>query len=237
MGPLRPNDLPDDRPGHTMTASDLSGRLFAALVREIRTRWPEYLHSRFTVAEIYQNLIPWRSHRNTIDIATSAEYEQALLRLLAGEGDYLALESEAAREEIEAELEARFPNTGLYRDFAAVGVRLNPSRLPVPDGGSRHGEAAASSLPDRDGLGVAEREPDTAVAVSAPSAAGTQAADAPVAGRVCSGCDRELPDIDGVRFCPFCGQDVRIVACPGCGMRVEAEWSYCVGCGMRVRRA
>ncbi len=204
---------------HTMTASDLPGRLFAVLVSEIRTRWPEYLHSRFTVAEIYQNLIPWRSHRNTMDIATSAEYEQALLRLLAGEGDYLALESQAARNEIQAELEARFPNTGLYRDFAAVGVRLNPSRLPVRDDDPGHREAVASNVPDEDGLGEAAREPDAA------------------AGQVCSGCDQELPDIGGVRFCPFCGQDIRVIACPGCGMRVEAEWFYCVGCGRRARRA
>lgn len=222
---------------NAMTTSDLAGRLFVALVSEIRTRWPEYLHSRFTVAEIYQNLIPWRSHRNTMDIATSAEYEQALLRLLAGEGDYLALESQAAREEIQAELEARFPNTGLYRDFAAVGVRLNPSRLPGRDGGPGHGEAAASNVPDQEEPGVAEREPDAAAAVTAPAAAGTQAGDGPAVGRVCSGCDQELPDIEGVRFCPFCGQDARIVACSGCGMRVEAEWSYCVGCGRRARRA
>ena len=220
-----------------MTASDLPGRLFVALVSEVRTRWPEYLHSRFTVAEIYQNLIPWRSHRNTMDIATSAEYEQALLRLLAGEGDYLALESQAAREEIQAELEARFPNTGLYRDFAAVGVRLNPSRLAAGDGDRESGEAAAADLPERDGPAVAEREPEAAAAITAPAAAAAEAGDGAAVAQVCSGCDRELPDIEEVRFCPFCGQDARIVACFGCGMRVEAEWSYCVGCGMRARRA
>ena len=223
-------------PDHTMTTSDLPGRLFATLLSEIRTRWPEYLRSRFTVAEIYQNLIPWRSHRNTMDIATSAEYEQALLRLLAGEGDYLALESQAAREEIQAELKARFPNTGLYRDFAAVGVRLNPSRLPVRDDGPGHRETVTSNLPDQDGPGVAEREPDAAAEITAPAAAGAQAGYGGAVGRACSGCERELPDVEGVRFCPFCGQDARIVACSGCGMRVEAEWSYCVGCGRRARR-
>ena len=219
------------------TAADLPGRLFDALVSEIRTRWPEYLHSRFTVAEIYQNLVPWRTHRNSMDIATSGEYEQALLRLLAGEGDYLTLESQAARKEIRAELEARFPNTGLYRDFAAVGVRLNASRLPMPDGGPGRREAAASDVPDRDGLEVVEREPDAAHGVAAPAAAEVGPGSGAAAAQVCSGCDQELPDIDGVRFCPFCGQDVRIVACSGCGMRVEAEWSYCVGCGRRARRA
>ena len=103
---------PTTAPDHPVTASDLPGRLFAALVREIRAKWPEYLDSRFTVAEIYQNLIPWRSHRNAMDIATSAEYEQALLRLLAGEGDYLALESQAARRRSRPSWRPAFPTRG-----------------------------------------------------------------------------------------------------------------------------
>ncbi len=191
-------------------ASDLPGRLFDALVSEIRERWPEYLHARFTVAEIYQNLIPWRTHRDAMGVATSAEYERALLRLLAGEGDRLALESEPAREEIRTELESGDPDTGLYRDFAAVGVRLNPSRVPVRDEAEPRGADAA-----------AEARPDGGAA----------------AGAICSGCDREMPSVDGVRFCPFCGQDVRVVACAECGMRIETEWFYCVGCGRRARRA
>lgn len=230
----RSSTIADD----AMTTSDLPGRLFDALVREIRTRWPEYLHARFTVAEIYQNLIPWRStHRDTMDIATSGDYEQALLRLLAGEGDYLALESQAARDEIQAELESRFPNAGLYRDFAAVGVRLNPSRLPAADDGPRLAEAGAPDIADGGGSGAATREKGAGSGIAAIPAAGEQPADGSGAGRACSGCDQELPAIEGVRFCPFCGQDVRIVACPGCGMRIEAEWSYCVGCGRRARRA
>ena len=212
-----------------MTTSELPARLFAALVSEIQAHWPDYLHSRFTVAEIYQNVIPWRTHRHAMDIATSGEYEQALLRLLAGEGDYLALESQAARDEIQAELKTRFPNTGIYRDFAAVGVRLNPSRLPAANGGAEGGAAAPPGAPDRAGTGVARPE--------AGAADGARPADALAPDRECSGCDKELPDIEGVLFCPYCGQDVRIVTCPTCGMRIEAEWSFCVGCGRRARRA
>ena len=221
---------PRDPTGDTMTTSELPGRLFAALVSEIRAHWPDYLHSRFTVAEIYQNVIPWRTHRHAMDIATSGEYDQALLRLLAGEGDYLALESQAARDEIQAELKGRFPNTGIYRDFAAVGVRLNPSRLPAPTNGDV--ERGTATPPEAmDPAGPVEAERDAGAADRA------RPRDAVGAGRVCSGCDRELPAIEGVRFCPFCGQDARIVACPACGLRIEAEWSYCVGCGRRVQRA
>ena len=220
-----------------MTTSDLPGRLFDALVSEIQARWPEYLHSRFTVAEIYQNLIPWRTHRDAMDIANSGEYEQALLRLLAGEGDYLALESQAARDEIQAELEGRFPNTGLYRDFAAVGVRLNPGRLPVRDGDAEVRAANASDAMARTGPGAVGRDPAAAAEIGAPRAAAVPPGNGTAAAQVCSGCNQELPPIEGVRFCPFCGQDARIVACLECGMRIEAEWSYCIGCGMRASRA
>ncbi len=221
-----------------MTTSELPGRLFDALIGEIFARWPEYVHSRFTVAEIYQNLIPWRTHRDTMGIATSGEYEQALLRLLAGEGDYLALESKAARDEMQAELECRFPNTGIYRDFAAVGVRLNPGRVPVHEESAGNKGAVEPAATDGNGFGTGESGPDAGAGSPAPTAAGDRARpdELQSAGRVCSGCSQELPRAEGLRFCPFCGQNARIVACLSCGMRVEAEWSYCAGCGTRAQR-
>ena len=220
-----------------MTPSEIHSRLFDALVSEIHKRWPEYLHSRFTVAEIYQNLIPWRTHRDTMGIANSGEYEQALLRLLAGEGDYLTLESKAARDEIQAELECRSPNTGIYRDFAAVGVRLNQSRLPLPNDGAARQATVKPDAIGRHGFVAGEREPDTnggaAFDLAAPG--GAQAAPGSEV-CACAGCTRELPGIEGVQFCPFCGQNVRVVACLACGMKVEADWTYCVGCGTRAER-
>ena len=62
----------------------------------------------------------------------NGDYEDALLRLLAGEGDYLVLESEHARRELQDELASSNPNTGLFREYAAVSVRLNQARLPSP---------------------------------------------------------------------------------------------------------
>ena len=59
----------------------------------------------------------------------NGDYEHALLRLLAGEGDYLTIESRTARQEIREELDSPNPNTGLYRDFAAADVRLNPDMI------------------------------------------------------------------------------------------------------------
>jgi len=113
----------------TNNEQEVLGRFHGALVREIQAKHPEHISSPFTVAEIYQNLVPYRTHRDEIGVEMNADYEHALLRLLAGEGDYLSIESRTARQEIQEELDSPNPNTGLYRDFAAADVRLNPNML------------------------------------------------------------------------------------------------------------
>ena len=114
---------------------DTVARFHRALVEEILRSCPSYLSEPFTVAEIYQNLVPYRTHRDRIGVEMNGDYEDALRRLLAGEGGYLVLESEHAVREIRDELGSSNPNTGLYRAYAAADVRLNPLRMPrdLPD--------------------------------------------------------------------------------------------------------
>lgn len=114
-----------------MSQEAILERFHRALIEEIQTQRPEYLTGPFTVAEIYQNLVPYGSHRDRIGVEMNADYEDALLRLLAGEGGFLVLESVPALRDIQAELDTSNPNTGLYREFAAVDVRLNQSRLDL----------------------------------------------------------------------------------------------------------
>ena len=113
----------------TQNPQDVLGRFHSILVREIQTNNPDYLNGPFSVAEIYQNLVPYRTHRDEIGVEMNADYEHALLQLLAGDGDYLTIESRTARQEIREELDSPNPNTGLYRDFAAADVRLNPEKV------------------------------------------------------------------------------------------------------------
>jgi len=113
----------------TQDSKDLLTRFYRALVREINAASPEALTTPFSVAEIYQNLVPYRTHRDEIGVEMNGDYEHALLRLLAGEGDFLTIESRTARQEIREELEAPNPNTALYRDFAAADVLLNPDKV------------------------------------------------------------------------------------------------------------
>ena len=104
-------------------------RFYGALVEEIRVQRPDYLTGPFTVAEIYQNLVPYGQHRDRIGVEMNGDYEDALLRLLAGEGGYLILESDTALQNLREELESPNPNTGMYREYAAVDVRLDAKKL------------------------------------------------------------------------------------------------------------
>ena len=131
----------------TMSESgDVLERFFEALLHEITVSRPEYLTGPFTVAEIYQDLVPYRSHRDLIGVEMSGDYEDALIRLLCGEGNYLLLDSVVAREELQKELAGPNPDTTLFREFAAVDVRLDPGRVPKgaglePEAGGEGSEA------------------------------------------------------------------------------------------------
>lgn len=113
---------------------DELARMHRALVDALHTRGPEAVLRRFTVAEIYQDLIPYRTHRDLLGVAMNGDYEHLILRLLAGEGGLLAIESDSAREAFRLELDATHPNTGIFREYAGLDVRLEGShRVSVDD--------------------------------------------------------------------------------------------------------
>ncbi|HSG08096.1 MAG TPA: zinc ribbon domain-containing protein [Longimicrobiales bacterium] len=209
-------------------SQDVITRFHRALVEEIQGRRPEYLHGPFTVAEIYQNLVPYSSHRDHIGVEMNGDYEDALLRLLAGEGGYVVLDSVPALRALRQELESPNPNTGLYREFAAVDVRLDPAWLPRGGGVS----SKVSPAPADDAIPVG----DLAPTVDAPSAeeAGAAASRGGSDPDSCRWCRAELPKRPDLNFCPFCGTDVHVVPCPGCGKELEPEWRFCISCGTEV---
>jgi hypothetical protein len=110
------------------------------------------------VAEIYQNLVPYRTHRAAIGVEMNGDYEDALMRLLAGEGGFLTLESEVAQSELVKELSASNPNTTLYRDFAAATVRLNPDRLAEAGTVGAEGSQVRHEEPDEPPMPSEEEE-------------------------------------------------------------------------------
>ncbi len=129
-------------------SGDVLERFIETLVQEITVNRPQYLTSPFTVAEIYQDLVPYRSHRASIGVEMNADYEEALLQMLSGEGDCLVLDSAVARQEMQEELASPNPNTSLFHDFAAADVRLHPGRVPVDAGLGSEVVAAEISVTD-----------------------------------------------------------------------------------------
>jgi len=224
---------------------DVLERFHRALIEEIQTQRPEYLTGPFTVAEIYQNLVPYGSHRDRIGVEMNGDYEDALLRLLAGEGGYLILESEPALRDLRAELDTPNPNTGLYREYAAVDVRLNQAYLDLSASAVSEKSDLAEALHAEDPVPMADLAPSEAAAeeitIVPPGAEvfpnGQPAAHPEGDAREsCLWCRAELPKRDNLNFCPFCGTDLKVVPCNECGQELEPEWRFCISCGTEVSR-
>lgn len=217
-------------------------RFHRALIEEIQTHRPEYLTGPFTVAEIYQNLVPYGSHRDRIGVEMNGDYEDALLRLLAGEGGYLILESEPALRDLKAELDTPNPNTGLYREYAAVDVRLNQTHLDLSAAAIQESADLMDELNARDPISMADLAPSEAaaddLAIVPPGVdvfqGGAEAPAQTARLESCQWCRAELPVRDNLNFCPFCGTDVKVVPCNECGEELEPEWRFCISCGTEV---
>lgn len=213
-------------------------RFFSVLVETIRDSKPAYLVGPFTVAEIYQSLIPYRTHRDRLGVEMNGDYEDSLLRLLAGEGEFLQMESEQASNRIRKELGRKNPNSGVYREFAAAEVRLNPARVgPATNGSAEVGTAIPkrkATVPE-----VAEPEAPPQAAIRTPAEkgrrGGTPGASTPVEDSErptdCPTCGGALPDRATLQFCPHCGKNTRLVPCRSCGEELDRSWRFCVACG------
>lgn len=107
-------------------------KVHACLADALRRSRPDPFGSPVTVAEIYQDLVPYRRIRTAVGFQMNADYEHTLLRLLAGEGGYARLEPSEARDELRAELAMPNPNVGLFRKYAACDVWITPTEVAPP---------------------------------------------------------------------------------------------------------
>jgi len=229
------------------TTMDDVDRLFEYLVRELTKTAPDHLQRPFQVSELYQRLIPYRLHRAGLGFDAIEDYEMAVLRLLAGERGYVAMQPDDAQRALAAEVEMPNPTPGAFREFAAATMTLNRDavrRVAHAEDAYAPPPAAPPAFPfGPPGASAPSPPPPPPVApVADPTLP-------PAGGRgqnlvfepvhhvdvsVCPGCAEVLPADRAVRFCPYCGLRIDTIACRRCGDPVEPEWRYCATCGLQV---
>jgi hypothetical protein len=206
-------------------------RLFGTLVDVLAKKNPSRIQTSFQVSELYQSIIPYRSYRNQLQFDTNQDYEMAVLRLLAGERGYATIEPSEVQQQLAEEVQAINPNPGIFRDFAAARVRLDPDAIRSAKSPSE------SYAPPLTSETVSETAARYAPSPSVPSlSAQQQAKAAPEAGQQtgterCPQCSATLPHDREVSFCPFCGTRVRVTQCARCGGDIEPRWRFCADCG------
>lgn len=220
-------------------------RLYRALVEELRRRGHQD-DRPLKVSELYQTLVPYSTVRSSLGVELNADYEHALLRLLAGERDLLRMEPEQAREELRREVTAPYPYVGLFRKFSSSDVWVTmpePTAQPIVEPVAEPTDGSTEVPIERPSPGAVEREP-----VRLRSGGGAEPAPErpPVqlhppqqqpserlthAATACAFCSEDLPAGRRVRFCPHCGGDQRLQPCPRCDAVLEREWRYCISCG------
>jgi hypothetical protein len=86
-------------------------------------------NSTTTVGDIYYELVPFQACQKELGFQSIMDYERALLRLLAGYGGVLEMESLADKQKLEQHVNSYRVDPFVLRDFFSSGVRVLPSDL------------------------------------------------------------------------------------------------------------
>ncbi len=225
-------------------------RLFRKLVGVLADADPAQLREPFRVADLYERILPYRRFKRDLKFDSVEDYDMAVLRLLAGDGGYAAVEPIEAREAIALEADAVRPDTDAFRAFGNATVRLQeravqsvlteewafaPPVFPLPDAPAR-GHEREHEQRRREGERGSRGLVFEAVPEQQGSPGKTEVGDATASPRAagaprCAECDAPLPERRSVAFCPFCGHGLERVVCPSCGEPMESGWRFCGTCG------
>ena len=209
-------------------------RLFERLVSVLADDAPGRLAVPFAAAEVYERLVPYRSNRSILRVATHQDYEMAVLRLLAGERGYASLEPAEVREALEREAGEKNPDTGLFRQFPDAVLSLNRLAAERFLRGDRAFAPPSPPPLNPEPPDVAAGEDDEAAGSEKAPLAGAafELAEQSESPRQCPYCGETLPGSRKVNFCPQCGQPPSgELRCPACGGEMDVGWRYCVSCG------
>jgi len=219
---------------------------------------PSRIHGPVEVTELYQRLVPYRTHRTVLGLDSHEDYEMTLLRLLAGERGYAFVEPEEARAALVQEASAVNPDTGLYKRYGAAKVTFDPDHVrealgqddaprPAADGEPAERAAPASAdmpwfpEPPPDVPEIEEAGPPAEPSAEQPELpfaldeeAAEPAPEPRASSAPCAFCGGALPVGRAVIFCPHCGQNVGVVHCPSCGTELDVGWRFCITCGRQM---
>lgn len=203
----------------------LFGLLVEALARETRIAVP------FPAADVYERLVPYRSNRAHLNVATHQDYEMAVLRLLAGERGYVQLEPENVREAMQREIATINPDPAYFRSFPDAQLMVNgraAERVLLAD----RAYAPTNGEEDEE-LSDATGENPVPLPFVPPAAFRVpRSTDVPSSNQ-CEYCGGVMPGNREIRFCPHCGQPQGDgeLKCQGCGSALDVGWAYCLACG------
>jgi Double zinc ribbon len=211
-------------------------RLFARLVEMLAL--DARLAVPFPAAELYERLVPYRSNRSRLKVATHQDYEMAVLRLLAGERGFVQLEPVDVRDGMQREVTAANPDPAFFRNFPDAQVMINrfaaervlrgPASYAPPEP-----ELEPEDDMDEEPVSWTSENPVPPVTpFGEPQESTFELAEEPSPARQCPYCGGSLPTSRKVNFCPHCGQPpLGELKCPACGTEVDVGWAYCIGCG------
>ncbi|MFI5279941.1 MAG: zinc ribbon domain-containing protein [Gemmatimonadales bacterium] len=231
--------------------SDHLERLFRRLVANLAALDPAAIHRPVAIREIHERIVPYRTHRLSLGLDTSEDYEMTLLRLCAGEQGWATAFPQDARAAMVKEAASVNPNTSLYRKFPAATILLDPERAaevlagrlnpPEPQAEGTAHESDEEAMPPEqtdtaeDEAGddsllpfvLEEETEDEARRIAHPREVAAVTAPCPY-------CGAGLPVGRTVLFCPHCGQNIGVVHCPTCGSELDVGWQFCITCGQKV---
>lgn len=208
-------------------------RFFRGLVTSLAETDPSRLDQPIPIEDIHRSILPYRTNRRVLGLDSSEDYELVLLRLCAGEGNYVRTDPEEARLRFAEELASPNPDLAVLHQVegATVSLRTEPLRraLAPPDAYAGYAPPPAPPIP---GLAL------PAIDLPAPEPpAEPDGFDEPEPAEVasdtprCLYCGGTLPLERPARFCPHCGQRQTPPECPRCHTEVEPGWRHCVECG------
>lgn len=216
-----------ERGGAPRAMDDLD-RLAFRLVRIIRQRYPQLQTYGFTLTDLEETLLPFRESRREMANGSADMWERTMLRLIAGEREYLATDPELQRACTHA-LRMPSPTVALVRAWATSTIRLGEASRAFSAGMADEPSSADGTVTSTGGARDAR---DARDARREPTCGPTnERSHESSAVHCCRYCGNRLPEARSMTYCPHCGLDLSKRQCPACSTQLELAWRYCVTCG------